>query len=1184
MGERKWTAEQISAIETRDRTLLVSAAAGSGKTATLTERIIRSLTDEKNPIDIDSLLVVTFTNAAAAELRQKISDALSEAVKKNPDNRRLERQLFMLPAAKIRTIDSFCGEILRSSADRVGVPPNYRIADTAECELLATSIADGLIEAIFRGEEPDIATPALLDELSDCLTDSGRSDELSEVFRYLRMRCESSERGVESLIPLVEEYNPERYTAAESSRFGAYLIERVHEAAAHYKRVFEKYKLEFESSKSEAEKKYLDTVFLDLSLLSDILGSQTYTELREKMLSLSFAAKAGVRKDKTSAMESYSLLRDMMKEDLRDFVGYFNYTDDQIHELFSGLYRLLGALVRFLLRFDELFLEEKRRRGALSYADIEHYTYKCLVKDGEPTDIAINLRKSFEAIYIDEYQDVNAIQNAIFTAISRKDNRFMVGDIKQSIYGFREAKPEIFADMKEALPPLSESEAGGGASIFMSKNFRCDKGIIDFVNSIFDSAFSYLGKTIGYTKEDSLGYAKLHGTEPEYVKPTVYMLDKPPQKRGDGKATDESEEDTDLSAPAAVAEKIKELIENGKLDSGEAVNPSDIAIVLRTAKNKDRLYADALTARGIPVKIAGAKEFFLSSEVLLALSLLNAIDNPRRDVYLAAVMCSPLFGFSPDELYKIRREAPCDTLYESTVLYSESHPEYGRARDFLSRLAYYRAISEGVSADTLIYKLYRETGLLALATRSGGKDNLMLLYDYSRSWEGGAFRGLYNFISFINALIDKRTAFDQRRDTDSENAVNIVTAHASKGLEYPIVFLVDASAKYTNKDKKNRLAFDSEFGIALRLRSPSGLAIVNNPIHSIINHRIFRKLYEEELRVLYVALTRARERLFVVGRCPTVRREEYLLKMSLIREHMSDYFAMGLSSSLEVILAHSGVVPEYLAEGDSDEVEYTQKCEKSVAMTDEPRDLKDRLLSRFNYKYPSDEATRLPEKLSVSRVCPTVLDGSEGEELFLNEKSDKRARLPAFIAGSAMDESAKRGIATHKVLQFCELENLAVCGVSEELRRLFDEGFISREDLERVRVDELELFRKSTLFEDMRVAKRLYREFRFNAMLPANLFTEDSERAMSLSDEEVLIQGVIDCIVEYPDGSLGLFDYKTDRLTKEELEERTLAEKRLREAHSSQLGYYALAIEKIFGKHPSRVEVYSLPLGDTVPV
>ena len=1181
MGERKWTAEQLSAIETRDRTLLVSAAAGSGKTATLTERIIRSLTDEKNPIDIDSLLVVTFTNAAAAELRQKISDALTEAVKKNPENRRLERQLFMLPAAKIRTIDSFCGEILRSSADRVGVVPNYRIADTAECELLASSIADGLIEAIFRGEEPNIASPAELDELSDCLTDSGRSEELSEVFRYIRMRCESSKEGVESLIPLVEEYNPESYTAAENSRFGAYVIETVHEAGAHYKRVFERYAREFRDNGGEAEQRYLDTISSDLSLLSDILNARTYTDLREKMLSLVFASKASVRKDKTERMEAYSLLRDMMKSDLRELSGYFNYTDGEMRELFSGLYRLLSALVRILLRFDELFLEEKRRKGALSYADIEHYAYKCLVQDGKPTDIAINLRKSFEAIYIDEYQDVNAIQNAIFEAISRPDNRFMVGDIKQSIYGFREAKPEIFAKMKENLPPLSESKAGFGASVFMSKNFRCDRGIIDFVNAVFDSAFSHIGPSMGYTQKDRLEYAKPHDIEPEYKRPTVYMLDKAAKKISDG--LDESD-DTDLTAPAAVAEKIKELLENGRLDSGKAVNPSDIAIILRTAKNKDRLYSDALTACGIPVKISGAKEFFLSSEVLLALSLLNAIDNPRRDVYLAAVMCSPLFGFSPDELYEIRRGASGDTLYESLVSYSESHPEYERARNFLSRLDYYRAISEGVGADTLIYKLYRETGLLALATRSGGGDNLMLLYDYSRGWEGGSFRGLYNFISFINALIDKKTTFDQRRDSDSENAVNIVTAHASKGLEYPIVFLVDASAKYTNKDKKNRLAFDSEFGIALRLRSPSGLAIVNNPIHNIINHRIYRKLYEEELRVLYVALTRARERLFVVGSCPTVKRDEYLLKMSLIRENMSDYFSRSLSSSLDVILAHSGVLPEYLERGPSDGNEYAPDSEEAKPNKAETANLKNELLSRFNYKYPREEATKLPEKLSVSRVYPTVLDGSEGEELFLNEKSDKRKRLPSFIKGSAMDESAKRGIATHRVLQFCDFENLASSGAEAELQRLCSDGFLSEEDGARVRVDELGLFRKSKLFGDMRGAKRLYREFRFNAMLPASLFTEDSERKSSLSDEAILVQGVIDCIVEYPDGSLGLFDYKTDRLTKEEIANRPLAEKKLREAHSAQLGYYALAIEKIFGRKPLRVEVYSLPLGDTVPV
>ena len=1181
MQERVWTDEQKLAIDTRDRSLLVSAAAGSGKTATLTERIIRSLTDEENPVDIDSLLVVTFTKAAASELSAKLTKALTDAVMKNPENKRLQRQLFMLPAAKIRTIDSFCGEILRSSADRVGVPPNYRIADVAETELLASTIADGLIESVFRGELPEIATPEELDRLSDCLTDSGRSDELSEAFRYLRSCCDTAVDGVGSLEKLVGLYDPEKYTSFEKTPFGEYIIKRVHEAAKHYFDSLER----IEESLLVGDKKelpYADSAALDMNILRSLIRAETYTDMRAVISTFELERLPTVRGEKSTAANDYRLMRPLIKKDITSFSTYFLYTDEEIGELFSELYKTLTPLVRFIRRFDNAFLEEKRRRGALSYADVEHYAYKCLVKDGEPTDIALNLRRAFSAIYIDEYQDVNAIQNAIFDAIAREDNRFMVGDIKQSIYGFREARPDIFSKMKESFPSISESKPGGAAAIFMSQNFRCDKGIVDFVNSVFDGAFHFLGESIGYTEGDRLGYAKIHKPfpEPPYREPEIYMLGKKPPKHTD---PEEEIEEEDLDAPATVAEEIKKLLNSGTLNSGEPIKPSDIAIIMRSAKGRDVLYAEALASRGIPVKISGAKEFFLSSEVLLALSLLNSIDNPRRDIYLAAAMCSPLFGFTPDDLYRIKRGRDKDEiLYTSLLSYSQEHPEDERVESFLSKLAYYREISEGIGADALIYKLYRETGLLSLASRSGGRDNLLLLYDYARGYEAGGYRGLYSFISFINSVIDKKTSFDQRRDTDSEDAVSIVTAHYSKGLEYPVVFFVDAGARYSNSDTRKRLAYSEGFGIALWLRTPSGLAIVNNPVHSVINHYVFRKEYEEELRILYVALTRAREQLFVVGTAPTIKRDEYLERIELLRRYPSEYCARTLLSNLEVILVFSGkkaLLPNTVT--DTAEEKTDKEEQKEISATE---GFYESLLSRFSFEYPDPTETDMPEKLSVSRATPTVLDGTEGVYISFEEESEGRAKLPSFLSGKSGEESAKRGIATHLVLQFCDLSLLEKEGAEAELTRLLRGGFISSEDAGRVRLPEISLFAKSELFHDMCTAKRLWRELRFNAELPASLFTEEEEKKALVAEKKVLLQGVIDCIIEYPDGSIGVFDYKTDRLTKEELSDRALAEEKLRASHTRQLSLYALAVEKMLGKKPSRVAVYSLPLGDTVEI
>ena len=1185
MAERRWTDEQLSAINERSKTLLVSAAAGSGKTATLTERIIRSLTDEKKPINIESLLVVTFTVAAAGELRAKLTAALEDAVAKNPDNKNLARQLNMLPTAKIRTIDSFCNDILKMGADRVGLSRGYRIADGAECEILAISIMDALTSAIYNGERLDVATPEELDALSDCLTDSKRTEELSEILRYVYERTSSSEHGVDMLLPMIEYYNTEGFEGVEKTRHGSYLMEITRELATHYRDLAARYERAL-STDIEGERMYSGMAARDKAALETVLSAKSYVELRAAMTSFALTTKPSKKgMEKTQTMLDYSDLRDELREDMKKHAAYFIYTEEVWRSTLDVLYTRMKTLHRVLSEFDSLFLGEKLRRAALSYADIERLSYNCLIKDGERTDIAENLSRQFEAIYIDEYQDVNSLQNSIFKAISRPDNRFMVGDIKQSIYGFRHARPEIFAEMKGSFPPLGSKE-GDEASIFMSKNFRCDRGVVDFVNGIFDRTFSLIGESIGYEAGDRLEYSKIHEDgEPEYERPVICV------------AESGGKEDGELDGePRIVAAKISQLLSCGKLDNGKPIQPEDIAIILRSAKDKDVRFAEALSELGIPSRISGAKSFFLSPEVLLALCLLNSIDNPTRDVYLAGLMCSPLYSFTADDLFKIRHGGGGNTLYEDLVAYTEAHPEFERGKRFLDRLNYYRTIAEGMPVDALISKLYRESGLMALGARSGGADNLTLLYDYARNYEAGAYKGLYNFIAFINSIIDKNTSFDDKREGSVSNAVKIITSHSSKGLEYPVVFLVDTARRFTDLDVKSRLVFSMDLGISFRPRTPAGLALVNSPIHDLTCHYILRKNHEEELRVLYVALTRAREKLYVVGTSPLDDLDKYKNKMRLLRENLSPYALRDAHSYLEIAMLTSDA--PVMAEGDfaegyarGEELETDAVDEEEfdfiapAAVPDE--DLTEEFVRRFSFEYPNRYLTVLPEKLSVSRTSPTVLDETVGDvEPYIPEDGEEEGarHLPAFVTGDGAEESAKRGIATHKFLQFCDLERLSADGAEPELERLVSEGFLSELDKSRVRLGEIRKFARSALFRDMKGAKSLYRELRFNVRLPAHIFTEREEQKAAYRDREVLVQGVIDCIVEYPDGTLGLYDYKTDRLTREELADPALAEAKLREKHALQLSYYSLAVEKMFGKAPTRVEVYSLPLGATVSV
>ena len=1239
MAGHDWTNQQLSAINERSKTLLVSAAAGSGKTATLTERIIRSLTDEKNPVSIENILSVTFTTAAAAELKVKLTRALEKACEEHPENKNLRHQLNMLPSAKIRTIDSFCNDILKMGADRVGISPNYRIADGAECELLAVSILDNLISAVYRGELAGIATPEEFEALSDCLTDTKRVEDLSDVFRRVYSKFDSSECGVDAMLPLIENLNPEGKSHVEKTPHGKYLVEICHEMLAHYRDTFAKYRDPFLSG-DDAERLYYDLCTSDLRALDFLLEKNTYCELQLHLVNLELGDAPRMKKgmSKTPIMEEYASLRNSLRADIRSkFKKYFIYTEAEWLTSLAGLHKHLLVLYRFEKKFDTLFLEEKKRRGALSYADIERLCYQCLIKDGEPTDIAKNLANRFEALYIDEYQDVNSLQSSIFEAISKPNNRFMVGDIKQSIYSFRLARPEIFASMKASFPPI-ETANGDTASIFMSNNFRCDRGIVDFVNGIFDKVFGLVGESIGYEDGDKLKFSKPNdnGIEPEYKAPKVCVVDGGTTLTSE---EDEADEEAQLSEPNVVAEKIAELLAYGKLNNGETPEPRDIAIILRAAKGKDTLYAEALAARGIPAEISDAKSFFLSSEVLLTLCLLNSIDNPRRDIYLAGLMCSPLFSFTADELCLIR-EAKGDTLWESLIAYTSKHPEYERGKYFISRIEYYRTIAEGISVDNLLSKLYRDSGLMSLAAHSGGTDNLSILYDYARSYEAGAYKGLYSFISYINSIIDKKTSFDDKRAGSEANAVKIITCHSSKGLEYPIVFLVGASGRFSTKDTEQRLVYSADMGITFRQRTPSGLAMVDSPVHDLNCHYVKRKQHEEQLRILYVALTRAREQLYVVGKAGTKTREAYEKKIDQLRSNLSCYTVRGTTNYLDLIAATMDgrhIYPEDFIENyeiplnDTDESgknsSEAQSSEDGFTLPDtcdfsEPKaDARsvDELISRFEFKYPREYLTTLPEKFSVSKAHPHLLELDEGEAvLFPEEKEDtildisdisegaedkagesgasliadvsdggadgKKRKLPAFVVGREAEESARRGIATHMVLQFCNLERMERDGVAAELEALTLQGFISPEDKARVRAYEIKRFLSSELFARMKNAKKVHRERRFNLLLPAILFTQDEEQRAALEGKEVLVQGVMDCIIENKDGTFELIDYKTDRLSREELADKDLAKKKLNEKHSTQLSYYALAVKKMFGKAPSRVRVYSLPLGDTVDI
>ncbi len=1184
MEEKKiFSEEQEKAICTKDRTLLVSAAAGSGKTTTLTERIIRSLLDKENPESIQDMLIVTFTNASVFDLREKIGTALKAAVKKNPENKRLENELYALDAAKIMTIDAFCSELVRTNAERLGVTPAFRIADSAEALIMERGLLSALTEAAYRGELMPRVMPDAFERLCDALTGVKNTDTLFDKFISLYEKTKSMVREVDIFLDFANNYLQYSEKPIDESPYIKYAVDTARASFLYFPRLLSHYREPLIKSGEPVLSAFAE----DLKNLTERFESLSdkalgYSELREKIFSFEFPKAVSIKnpkpKEAIAAIQYRQSLKDAVAK-LKD--TFFSYSEEEWKTLFSDMAEYVSTLGEFLKIFSSLYFDEKKKRGCLEFSDIERLAYECLWENGGLTEAAEGYRALFSSVYIDEYQDVNELQNKIFEAVSPEGRKFMVGDIKQSIYGFRSARPEIFSKMKTSFPPLS-AKYSPESSIFMSNNYRCDEGIIDFVNEVFEVLFGAVKESIGYVKEDRLIFKKAYkGFEPEYERAKICLI-----------KNDASEENGDSEKSAFqdaefIAGKAEELIRCGKRRDGSPIRAGDIAILCRTRKNFS-VYKEALLRKGIDASAPEERDFFMNKEILLTLSLLSAIDNPRKDIHLAALMCSPLCDFSADELYAFKREGKGSSLYDALTEYAKNNPSCRKLEKFLSELSHYRILSEGMNIDLLLARLYQETGLLSLASKQGGAENLYKLYSYARSFEGSSYKGLYNFISYVKNLIEKGATIDKNDGPGSENSVHIGTIHSSKGLEFPIVFLADASSRIVNLDTREKIAFAEDFGISFLLRGPLGLALVENPLHRIILDYMDKKFYEEIIRLLYVALTRAKEKLYIVGHLDGDGEEEYLERSALFGKTLSSFSLRSLGTYLDMICAATRnadfLICDGKAEKSTEEGEDSAVESAKEAGEKELTELTEKLMERFSFVYPDEHLTVLPEKMSVSRLYPTVLDGTENdaEEIFAEKEAS--APAPAFVSGSDSRLSAKRGIATHYFLQFFDIENLRKFGAERELSRLSESGFISEKNKALVRLGELRLFEKSELLSAMKNAKRLYREFRFNTRLPAELFTDDESRRELYRGKFVLVQGVIDCLIENGDGSLRLVDYKTDRLSEKELSDEALAEKKLYEKHSLQLSYYALAVEKIFGKFPERVEVYSLPLGKTVSV
>ncbi len=1172
---RTWTEAQQKAIDTRGKTLLVSAAAGSGKTSTLTERIIRSITDNNVRADLSRMLIVTFTRASAADMKKKISEALSEAIAKHPESEHLASQMMLLESAKICTIDSFYYDLVRSNFATLSLPVNLRIADSSEIALLYRGEMESLIDDFYQ-KDPDFA------DFMEHFSTIGNMGIAVETFLSVYEDLLSYKDGID----LLQIFEAKLRDAAEKdfleTIYGKTAKEESLAALDYAISILENALLHFGSADNpNLITNYSPAFQLDLETAIAAKRAILANSYEEARLCLGAYKPQSLKATKNldDLTVRYKTLRDSVKK-LLPSIGkkYFFFAPSDISLLMQRTADVIHMLHRFLDAFDRKVLAEKMSSNICDFADIRRFALRLTVKeDGTPTELATSYRERFDEIYIDEYQDVDEVQDLIFRAIARENNRFMVGDIKQSIYGFRGANPAVFAGYKRSFPALESSESNDTASIFMSNNFRCDKNIVDFSNLIFSYLFSNCGDNIGYQREDDLIFSKF--AESDDCPKVVMALTAVEEE-------DEAVEGPHLRAPydeaAWIASEIKRLVIEEQKDNGSPIEYGDITVLMR-AKTDLPIVKEVFDRFGIPCQNEEESDFFENPDVLLMLSLLSTIDNPRRDISLAGALRSPFFDFSMDELIAIRRAGQeANSLYDDLLLTAEGNsPLAEKCNRFLETLRYWRHKATTLPTSKLLKKLYREMSVMSL---SGGRsENLLRLYEYARGYESGVFKGLSGFVSYVNELIERGTRLDKRESGSTANAVAIMSIHHSKGLEYPVCFLYGMGKKFNNAAKEN-LRFDDKLGIGLKLHDESGFGFIDTPVRRAIMDRRTALEREEEMRVLYVAFTRARERLYLTAavKDPTALRA----RAENLATYGSAYSILAAGSFLDWIMAalHGKNTADILQIIEIPKIHTLPQLtvsQETTASTDAAEDeiLTALLRERFAFVYPYAHISALPAKLSVSRLYPEVLD--ETEELVISKDN---LLLPESLMDTKRASAAERGTATHTVLQFCDFDLAAKHGIRAEIGRLCEHRFIDPSMANIVNIPQLERFFTSTLFARIQKAKRVWREQRFNILLPASDFTAEPKKKALLDGETIAVQGVIDLFFEEENGDIILVDYKTDHLTEEELQDPAKAATKLRERHGEQIEYYTTAISLMCGKAPRERLIYSLPLADTLPL
>lgn len=1210
-----YTEEQQRAIQTRNANLLVSAAAGSGKTAVLTERIISLITDRDHPVDIDRMLVVTFTKASAAEMRERIGKAINERLEQTPDDGNLLRQMALLYNAQITTIDSFCLYLLRNNFGDIGLDPAFRVMEQGERKLLMKDTMDELLEERYQDKEnQDFFL------LAECYGENGKDELLEEITFSLYDYAMSHPYPLDWLENAAKSYAVETFEELEQKEWWKDWL-------AENERLIEQGLMiageaEGLCRESNGPLAYLPAMEAQKSLLTEMKGNRAF-DSRYKLLHGAEIPGFGRAKktDDRELCDRVKACRESVKKILERLSGCYYDTSEHILAAQKGAQAAAGALIRLAEDFIERFGRHKRERNVVDFSDMEHLALEVLLQKSEdgtlvPTRAAKEYQDYFECVMVDEYQDSNYVQEYLLKTVAREDNYFMVGDVKQSIYRFRLARPEIF--MKKYA--LFKEEAASDIRIDLNRNFRSRREVLESVNDVFEKIMT--GKSAGVSYDER---ARLYpGAEYPVVEGqsqnTELVLIEKPKEYDDAIDAGNAKELEAYYIAGRIQDMMKQhfQIYDSQNKTVRAVSYADIVILLRAMDDQEEALRKVFEKQGIPVYSATKTGYFSTLEVRTIMSVLQVLDNPRQDIPLYGMMTSYIGGFTEEEAAEIKsgrnRKDGDRCLYDDVCSYREdtaAKPLEAKTAALLDMIAKYRRKAKYTGIRELLEELYEKTGYLDYVTALPGgtqrRANLMMLLERASDFEATSYHGLFHFVRYISQLKAQEVDYGEAGILDEHaDVVRIMTIHKSKGLEFPVCFLCGLGKKINRRDVSKPVLLESEYGIGLdhidsllRVRRPTILK-------KAIADKILTDAISEEMRILYVAMTRAKEKLIMTGSVndfeKTVEKwrkggsEDYdnILQYSTYQDFLlAAYLGSGkgekyiLGSKIEEMIAHT--------QRDDLVTALSKEALKDIRIQSDPSWEKV-LEERFSVSYPYPELAGLYTKTTVSELKKAAYEDTEAYQMF--DTQQKEAYVPKFIRGEEEASlGSKRGTAVHRIMELIEYRELwsileDAGDLSEDLRqregktdqkvlegqvRLIMEkniasGKLTKEAAELINVRKCARFLASDLAGRMIKADRegkLYKEKSFFIGIPAKELKEGFPQ-----EETVLVQGVIDVYFEEEDG-LVLLDYKTDRVAEAE---------ELRSRYHIQMELYARALEQITQKPVKERLIYSFALETSLKV